>query len=171
MGQTTMIEGNKTIPLAAILVAIAAPPAFGDAWDFRPGLWEIANIPDVSLLPLSPNISPETKAQLEKLTPPKPSTTQVCISSGSPMKSILDPANHPPGACTETVISESQTDRETEDVCTGLGPPLQGRRHTVLTGSVAGLIDQADITVGAPGNRLTKHFRWLSPDCGAAPPN
>jgi len=171
-----MIKEHRIILLAAIFVAIASTPAFCDGWAFKPGLWEVANIPEIILPPIPPNLSPEARAQLEKLrgrltTPPESATVQTCVTNSSAMKSLLDPASHPPGVCTETVISESKTDREIENVCAELSPPLQGHRHIVLTGAASGLIDQADITAGRPGNRLTRQFRWLGADCGTLSPN
>jgi hypothetical protein len=179
-------------PLLAMLILAVLPRGAhaADSWKFRPGLWEITSTQTFTPRLIPPTLPPEQQAQMrafrEKLKPPQPFTEQFCVDEKSQqMKSMFDPANQPPGICSEKVIAESGEAREIEDDCNiplqqfkdvnpPPGIPVRSTRHIQLTGEGAGTIDRSEIAMHRPNESLTQNFRWLAAECGtvkAAPQN
>ena len=177
-----MAKSSSVPVFIAAGLAVTLSPVLGDTWAFRPGLWDVTTIAGPPAP--SPDMSPEQLARLKAYSethPPRSSTTQFCISADAPApKSMFDPANQPPGACVEKILSQSATEREIEDDCqlpaislpgaTRTLPPIpaQARRHIILAGEGAGTIDRADFSGG--GGSLVKQFRWLGAECGTVRP-
>jgi hypothetical protein len=134
---------RKNVALFAPLMAgmLIAPHALGDSWAFRPSLWEMTS---------SQELLPQVQAWLKAhhMAPPAQQVRKYCWPSGNSdfSKSIFDPANEPPGACHERVLSESDSAREVEDDCNlptmqtlpaGADPnrvphiPAEARRHII----------------------------------------
>lgn len=168
---------HRALPALLILAVLPPGARAADSWKFRPGLWELTTGQDY-VLSIPSTLPPEQQAKMrafrENLKPPQPVTVQYCMDEKDQLKSMFDPANQPPGVCSERVISESGEAREIEDDCELPLPvdqhvtiPIRSVRHILLTGEGAGTIDQAEIAMHRPRESMTQNFRWVAAECGA----
>ena len=127
--------------------------------------------------PVSPNRWKNAWLEAHHMAPPAQQVRRDCWPSANTdiSKSIFDPANEPPGAYHERVLSESDSGREVEDDCnlptmqtlpagakTNRVPHIleEARRHIIKGGDSAGLIDASDLRGCSPRGRLVRSFRW-----------
>ncbi len=176
-----MIRAGKVIFAATCVAITASPamtaaPAITGAWGFRPGLYDFAGESQLMVATLPANLVEEGKKYSESHPSPDRQERQLCIRDpnwGYHLVALLDPAGHPAGACTETVVSETSSDREVEIVCSVPAPvqgmPMQavhGRYHLVLTGSGPALADSVDVDWTFPGLTMKEQYHWHNADCG-----
>jgi hypothetical protein len=148
---------RKRVVTAAILASMAvflALPAFCDVWEYKAGLWE------------------ETVASTSGPAPPP---RKFCVASDTVLLVIFpDPDLYEFETCRETILSQSQDEREVEEVCGA--PALRNRplrpvreRHHLARQGAAMTMDRREMQTGLPGLSQTRTERWLGDDCGDVP--
>jgi Protein of unknown function (DUF3617). len=164
------MRNTATIISAAAALGLMAAPSLGASWSFRPGLWEITweMKLDTDQARLLEKQQAELKQRGIKLPPQNPQPMQFCEKPGNDAKSMFDPANQPPGRCSEKILSEGAAGREIEDKCTlpSENPqffrPARAYRHLV-SDSGTEIVDRAEFS----SDGLTFKYRWLAADCGS----
>jgi hypothetical protein len=161
--------------IAWLACCCAAPVAFADKLDVKPGLWEITSSNRITGIPplpkdLADKVTPEQRAAMEAAfrreseQGPQVDTQHECITE----EDVEKPFDVGDKDCTQTVVHTTPTTQEVRLTCNGEVKGSGVLRVTTPTPeTMTGTLD-LQLAGGKDPMRLRSELKghWLGPDCG-----
>jgi hypothetical protein len=171
------------LPLVALLIGVAAPiNCYGEAWNWRPGLWSQVHTIEGVIVHIPTGIAPELAARLRAMALPHVYSEQICLQRG---KALIGPTitadSEKIFTCTEKTVYKGSDAELIQDECFVRPDPLPGLeghippylktvRYVARSGASKGMVWGVDETMKLPTIKTNDKLvlRWIAAKCGSA---